>query len=76
MATTETDLTERVARLEGGYDHLTTKADLSQNGRKPAIGDGPDGGATAGEDSDDGDPSQRSDRGRHRGTAAGDRITA
>ncbi len=26
---TTTELTERVARLEGGYEHLATKADLA-----------------------------------------------
>ncbi len=30
MATTTDSLTERVARLEGAYEHLATKADLAQ----------------------------------------------
>ena len=30
MATTTDTLTERVARLEGAYEHLATKADLAQ----------------------------------------------
>ena len=30
MTTTTDSLTERVARLEGAYEHLATKADLAQ----------------------------------------------
>ena len=30
MTTTTDSITERVARLEGAYEHLATKADLAQ----------------------------------------------
>lgn len=30
MATTTDPITERMARLEGAYEHLATKADLAQ----------------------------------------------